>query len=156
MHEGDRSFLGVLGGEDGPAVFELLLQSLADLGVPLAVVFGMFAFLLNFIPNVGSMISVLLPVPVVFLNPEITTTTAVLAIALPGAVQFSIGNIVEPKVMGHSLALHPVTVLVALVFWGMLWGAVGVILAVPMTSSLKILFDHMEVTRPVGRLLAGG
>lgn len=125
------------------------------LGVDLALVFGLFAFLLNFIPSIGSVIATLLPLPVVMFNPELSATTAVLAIALPAAVQFTIGNAVEPTLMGSSLDLHPVSILLALVVWGALWGIVGMLLATPITAVMKILFEKLEVTAPLGALLAG-
>jgi AI-2 transport protein TqsA len=128
---------------------------LAVLGVPLAMVFGLFAFLLNFIPSIGSIISTLLPLPVVLVSPEISATTAVLAIALPGLVQFGIGNVLSPKVMGDSLELHPVTILLALMIWGALWGIVGMLLATPITAVMKMLFERMDMTRPLAGLMAG-
>jgi len=133
----------------------LVSTVLGVLGVPLAMVFGLFAFLLNFIPSVGSIISTLLPLPVVLVSPEISGLTAILAIALPGLIQIVIGNFMEPKIMGESLDLHPVTILLMLIFWGMLWGVVGMLLATPITAVLKILFEKLETTRPIAELLAG-
>jgi AI-2 transport protein TqsA len=118
-------------------------------------VFGLFAFLLNFIPSVGSLIATLLPLPVVLMNPEISPTIGVLAIVLPGLVQLAIGNVISPKVMGDSLELHPVTILLALMIWGTLWGLVGMLLATPITAVLKMLLERMELTRPLARLMAG-
>ena len=129
--------------------------TLAVLGVDLALVFGLLAFLLNFIPSVGSIIATLLPLPVVVVSPDISTTTAILAILLPGLIQIVIGNIIEPKVMGEALDLHPVVILMALIVWGMLWGVVGMLLATPMTAMLKILFERFEPTAPVAQVLAG-
>jgi len=129
--------------------------TLTVLDVDMAVAFGLFAFVLNFIPNVGSVISTLLPLPIVILNPEISTTVAVLAIAIPGAIQFAVGNLVEPKIMGTSLDLHPIVILVSLIFWSMLWGPVGMLLAAPITAVLRILFSKLEVTVPLANLLAG-
>lgn len=128
---------------------------LALLGVPLAMVFGLCAFLLNFIPSIGSVIATLLPLPVVLVSPEITPTVAVLAIVLPALVQVSIGNVISPKVMGDSLDLHPVAILLALMVWGALWGVVGMLLATPITAVMRMLFQRMELTQPVADLLAG-
>jgi len=125
------------------------------LGVELALAFGFFAFLLNFIPTIGSVISTLLPLPVVLMNPELSVSVAILAIVIPGAIHFTIGNVVEPLVIGDSLELHPVTVLLSLMVWGAIWGVVGMLLATPLTAVLKILSDQAEATRPVARLLAG-
>lgn len=129
--------------------------TLQMLGVELALAFGFFAFLLNFIPTLGSAISTVLPLPVVLMNPEISPTVAVLAILIPGSIHFLIGNVVEPLVMGDSLELHPVAVLLSLMVWGALWGVVGMLLATPITAVLKILSDQAEATRPLARLLAG-
>ena len=128
---------------------------LALLGVDLAMVFGLFAFLLNFIPSIGSIIATLLPLPVVMLSPEITPLVAVLAILIPGVIQVTIGNGIEPKVMGDALDLHPVAILLALIFWGMLWGIPGMLLATPITAVMKILLSRLEYTRPIADLLAG-
>lgn len=125
------------------------------LGVDLALVFGLCAFILNFIPSLGSIIATLLPLPVVLINPEFSLPTAFLAIALPGCVQFMIGNIIEPKIMGHTLDLHPVVILMALIFWGMIWGVVGMLLAAPLTAMMKIVFAKIDVTRPLADILAG-
>ena len=125
------------------------------LGIDLAFLFGLFAFLLNFIPNVGSVIATLLPLPVVLMAPDTTATVAVLAIALPGVIQFGVGNVVEPRLMGSSLDLHPAVILMALIFWGMLWGFVGMLLATPLTAVLKIVLERNEVTAPVAEVLAG-
>jgi AI-2 transport protein TqsA len=129
--------------------------ALSVLGIDLALVFGLFAFLLNFIPSVGSIVATLLPLPVVLVSPDISSTTAVLALAVPAVIQFVIGSVIEPKIMGGSLDLHPVVILLALILWGMLWGIVGMLLATPITAVMKILFEKMELTAPVAELLAG-
>ena len=128
---------------------------LSVLGIELAMAFGLMAFLLNFIPSIGSIVSTLLPLPVVLVSPEMSVLTMVLAIALPGAVQLVIGNVIEPKVMGDELDLHPVTILLALMIWGTLWGVVGMLLATPITAVMKILFERGERTRPIANLFAG-
>ncbi len=129
--------------------------TLALLGVDLAMAFGLFAFLLNFIPSIGSIIATLLPLPVVLLSPEVSPLVAVLAILIPGIIQVTIGNGIEPKVMGDALDLHPVTILLALIFWGMLWGIPGMLLATPITAVMKILLSRLEYTRGLADLLAG-
>jgi AI-2 transport protein TqsA len=133
----------------------LVGTTLTLLGVEFAFVFGVLAFLLNFIPNIGSAIATLMPLPVVLLNPELTTVAKVLAIAIPGVIQFAVGNFVEPKIMGQSLDLHPVAVLISLIFFGMIWGIVGMFLATPITAVVKIFFERVPFTRPAADLLAG-
>jgi AI-2 transport protein TqsA len=129
--------------------------ALTLLGVEMALMFGLFAFLLNFIPSIGSVISTLLPLPVVLVTPGMSLATGILAIAIPGAIQFAIGNVIEPKIMGRSLDLHPIVILMALIFWGMLWGIVGMLLATPMTAVVKIFLSKREFTAPLASLLSG-
>jgi AI-2 transport protein TqsA len=124
-------------------------------GVPFALAFGVLAFLLNFIPTIGSIVATLLPIPVVAFNPELSTAVKVMAIVIPGFIQFAVGNIIEPKVMGQSLDLHPVVVMLALIFFGMMWGAAGAFLAAPIVAVIKMLCEKEELTRPIAALLAG-
>lgn len=127
---------------------------LAAFGLDLALVFGVLAFLLNFIPSIGSMVATALPLPVALMQFDHFGLVA-LVIVLPGLVQFGIGNVLEPKIMGDSLDLHPVTVLLTLIFWGLLWGPVGMLLATPITAVLRLVLARFETTRPIGDLLAG-
>ncbi len=129
--------------------------TLATLGVEFAWVFGFLAFLFNFIPNIGSVIATLLPVPVALLNPELSVTVKVLVVVIPAGIQFVVGNLIQPKLMGQSLDLHPVTVLISLIFFGMIWGVIGMFLATPITAVMKILLGRMQLTVPVAALLAG-
>lgn len=129
--------------------------SLALLGVDLALVFGLFAFLLNFIPSVGSTIATLLPLPVVLVSPDLTLTTQVLAFVIPGFFQFFIGNVIETKLLGSSMHLHPVVVMMSLIVWSVIWGVVGMFLAVPLTAIIRLLAEQSVLTRPVARWLAG-
>ncbi len=130
--------------------------TLAIFGVKLAMVFGLLAFLLNFIPSIGSVVSTLLPLPVVLLmSPELSGFAKLMAIAIPGGIQFAIGNLLEPRIMGRSLDLHPVVVLLGLIFFGMIWGIIGMILATPIVAVTKIILERIEVTAPVGQVLAG-
>jgi AI-2 transport protein TqsA len=127
---------------------------LALLGLELALVFGVLTFFLNFIPSIGSIIAVLLPLPIALVQfDSVGTVTAVLV--FPAIVQLVIGNGIDPKLMGRGLDLSPVTILVALVFWGLLWGIVGMLLAAPLTGILRIVLAQFATTRPVSELLAG-
>jgi len=129
--------------------------TLGLLGIDLALVFGLLAFLLNFVPSLGSIIATLLPLPVVIVNPEVSFAVAVAAIAIPGAIQLTIGNFLEPRIMGARLDLHPVTVLLGLMVWGMLWGIVGMLLATPLMAALRLVLERFEGGRPVAELMAG-
>ncbi len=134
------------------AVFGLVLWFF---GIPLALVFGLLAFLLNFIPNIGPIIASVLPLPLILLHPDLSVVAMIVVIALTMAVQFISGNVIEPKIMGDSFQLHPIVILLTLMFWGMLWGIVGMFLATPITSALKVFLEEFEHTRPIARWLEG-
>lgn len=125
------------------------------LGVDLAFVFGLMAVLLNFIPNVGSILATLLPVPVILVDPSLSTVEVALAIILPGTIQFLIGNVLEPKLLGDSLNLSPVVILFSLSVWTALWGGIGALLAVPITATIQILCEQLEFTKPIASILRG-
>ena len=120
----------------------------------LSLMFGLLTNLLNYIPSIGSIFAVLLPIPVILLQFgfgwEIVTILCVC-----GIIQFSIGNVLEPKMMGESMDLHPVTILLMLTFWGFIWGIPGMFMSVPITAILKISMAKIEVTKPVAELFAG-
>lgn len=124
------------------------------LGLDLALVFGVMAFLLNFIPSVGSIIATILPLPLALFQFDQPWRIA-LVLLLPLAIQMVVGNGIEPKLMGESLDLHPVTILLALIFWGLVWGPVGMLLATPITAVAKIVLERFETTKPVAGLLGG-
>lgn len=128
---------------------------LHSLGVSLAFVLGLLTVLLNFIPNVGSIIATLLPLPVILVDPSISTAAALMAFILPAVIHFVIGNILEPKMLGDTLNLSPVVILFSLTVWTALWGGVGALLAVPITSIIQILCDQLDFTRPISALLKG-
>lgn len=124
-------------------------------GVPLAAVFALLAFLFNFIPNIGPILACLLPLPLILLDPEMSWWGMTLVILLSSAVQIISGNVIEPRMMGDSFDVHPIAILLALMFWSLIWGMIGMFLAVPMTAIMKILFAKFEMTRPLADLLAG-
>lgn len=125
------------------------------LDVPYAMMFGLLSFLLNFIPSIGSIVATVLPIPVVMVDPNLSTAAAILAIVVPGAIQMTMGNFVEPKIYGESLGLHPVVTLMSLVLWGTLWGVVGMFLAAPLAAIVQILLGRLEHTRPFAEAMAG-
>ena len=79
----------------------------------------------------------------------------VLIILLPTIVHVVIGNIIEPKIFGAVLGLHPITIILSLIFWGMIWGVIGVLLAAPITAIVKISFERFETTKQIARVLEG-
>jgi AI-2 transport protein TqsA len=124
------------------------------LGLQMAWLFGLLVFLLSFIPNIGSIVATLLPIPVAvtqFQDPWMVLAV----VAIPGAIHLTMGNLVAPRLMGRGLELHPVTVLLALAFWGLLWGVVGMVLAVPIVAVMRIVLSRFHTTRPLAELLAG-
>lgn len=133
----------------------LVGAALAACGVKFAVMFGFLAFLLNFIPTVGSIVATLLPLPVILLSTEMGPSAKILALAIPAAIQIYLGNAVQPRWLGNALDLHPIVVLISLIFWGMIWGLPGAFLATPMTAVLRIVLEKIPATRPIAELLAG-
>lgn len=132
----------------------LVWGCLAMIGMQFASMFGLIAFCLNFIPSIGSIIATLLPIPIAIVQFD-SALMITLAIVLPGAVQMTMGNVIEPKIMGDGLQLHPATILLALAFFGMLWGPVGMLLAAPITAIVRIVLMRFKTTEPIGRLMAG-
>ena len=127
---------------------------LLGFGVELAVLFALFVFLLNFIPSVGSIIAVMLPIPVLFLQFGFAPKFFIV-IGLLTATEFIIGNLLEPRFLGEGMDLHPATVVASLIFWSLIWGVPGAFLSVPITASLKIVLSKIKHTRPVAEVLAG-
>jgi AI-2 transport protein TqsA len=132
----------------------LVTLILLAFGLQLAVVFGILAFFLNFIPNLGSVIATLLPLPVALIQYE-SMWPIIGVVAIPGAVQLTIGNGVEPVLMGRGLELHPLVILMGLLFWGLLWGVAGMFLAAPLTAILRLVLEKFDTTRPMAELMAG-
>ena len=121
--------------------------------IDFAIFWGILTFLFNFIPAIGSVIATLPPVVIAFLQFDNLWIPLVILLLLI-LVQVTIGNVVEPKVMGERLGLSPLVVVLSLIFWGWLWGPVGMILAVPIVSGLRIICENIETLRPVSRFLA--
>lgn len=125
--------------------------SLAVLKVDFPFMWGMLAFFLNFIPNIGSFIAA---VPAILLAlVQLGPMTALLTAVVYTVINFVIGNIIEPKYMGKGLGLSSLVVFLSLVFWGWVLGPVGMFLSVPLTMTLKLLCDSRESTKPIGILL---
>jgi len=129
--------------------------TLTVLNVKFGWMFGFLAFLLNFIPSIGSVIATLLPLPVALIDPQLGMISKILVLVIPGGIQFVIGNLLQPKMMGESLDLHPVVVLLSLIFFGTIWGIIGMFLAVPITGVVKILLQRFGYTRAIADLIAG-
>ena len=121
------------------------------LGLDFAILWAVLAFLLNFVPFVGS---ILMAVPAVLLALVQTDLQTTLLVALGYlVVNTVIGSILEPKIMGKGLGISTLAVFLSLLFWGFVFGTVGVFLSVPLTMVLIIAFDASPLTRPIAILL---
>jgi predicted PurR-regulated permease PerM len=121
------------------------------IGVDYPFLWGLFAFFLNYVPNLGSIIAA---VPAVLLGLiQLGVGHAALAAAGYLVVNVGMGNIVEPKLMGRGLGLSTLVVFLSLVFWGWVLGPVGMLLSVPLTVTLKIALESNEQTRGLAILL---
>jgi AI-2 transport protein TqsA len=125
------------------------------LDIELAMVFGLMTVVLNFIPNVGSIIATVIPLPIILVSPDVSRTEAVLAVVLPGIIHFFVGNVLEPQLLGDTMDLSPVVVLLSLTVWTALWGGIGALLAVPITAVIQILCEKLDFTRPISEVLRG-
>lgn len=126
---------------------------LLGLNAPLVGMWTFLNFALNFIPNLGPVIATLLPVPLMLFSHG--GFSIMLAIALPSLVHVVLGGLLEPKLMGDHMELHPITVMLGLIFWGALWGLPGMFMSAPLTAAFKIVFESIEVTAPFARVLSG-
>ncbi|RUL82213.1 AI-2E family transporter [Tautonia sociabilis] len=121
------------------------------MGVDYAVLWGVLAFFLNFIPNIGSLIAAIPPVTLALVQNGVGVAIGATALFL--AVNFVIGYLVEPPAMGRGLGLSTLVVWVSLVFWGWVLGPVGMFLSVPLTMAMKIMLEASEETRWLAVLL---
>lgn len=123
------------------------------LGVDFCEFWAVLIFLLNYIPSIGSILGVVFPALLALVQFDTLQPFFIIAIGLT-IVQFIIGNVVEPMMMGRSLNLSAFTVIVALTFWSTVWGVAGAFLAVPITAALVILCREVEGWRWVAVLLS--
>ena len=124
------------------------------LGVDFALVFGFIAFILNYIPNIGSTLAVIFPFILTLLQFESLAVPLGVLLGL-GGTQMVMGNVIEPRIMGYSLNMSPLLILVSLFLWGWLWGIWGMVLAVPIMATIKIVFENLERMRPIAKLMEG-
>lgn len=120
----------------------------------IALMFAILTFMLNFIPNIGPVIATLLPAPVLFLQYGFAWQFwfALLTVSI---IHFIIGNVLETRWLGKGMDLNPVVVLACLIFWALVWGPLGALLAVPLTSIIKIILEKSPSTKPFADILAG-
>lgn len=126
---------------------------LAVIGVEFAVFWALLIGLLNYIPYIGSWLSVIFPT--LFALLQFGEIGPVLAVAAGLSVaQFFIGNFLDPYMMGNSLNLSPFAILICLTTWAALWGVAGAFLAVPITACITMVLAEFKGTRPVAILLS--
>ncbi len=128
------------------------LASLA-LGLPLWWVWGVIAFLFEYVPTIGSVLAVIPPVLVALADggPERALPTLLVI----GSVQVTLGNVVDPRIEGRFMDVSPFGVLLSIVFWGWLWGAAGALLAVPLTVALVVASRHVPGCHGLATIVAG-
>jgi len=128
--------------------------SMAIIGVDFAILWGSLAFMLNYIPTLGSVIAAIPPalLALVQLGPGYALAVAIVF----AAVNLAFGYLVEPYLMGRRLGLSTLVVFLSLVFWGWVWGPLGMLLSVPLTMIVKILLENTEDLRWVAVLLGAG
>ncbi|MCD6259205.1 MAG: AI-2E family transporter [Helicobacteraceae bacterium] len=128
--------------------------SLFFIGTDYAFLWAFLAFLLNFIPNIGSIIAA---VPAVLLTIiQLGSFSAILVAILYTTINVVIGSIIEPKIMGKGLGLSTLVVFLSLLFWGWLLGPIGMLLSVPLTIMAKIILDSNQSTQWIATLLGDG
>lgn len=141
-----KTLLSVLLGAVSWAVMALY-------GLEFAALWAVLTAFLNFVPYVGSVLGVLLPALMAIVQFQELAPIVTLVLML-SAVQFVIGNFLDPYVMGSSLNLSPFAILISLAVWSELWGIPGAFLAVPITAIATIVFSEFPGTRPVAVLLS--
>ena len=129
----------------------VVMFALKLVGLDYAILWGVVAFLLNYIPNIGSIIAAIPAVLMALV--QFDPSTALMVAGIYVLINVIIGNVIEPYVMGEGLGLSTLVVFLSLIFWGWLLGPVGMLLSVPLTILVKIALDAREETRWMGDLL---
>jgi AI-2 transport protein TqsA len=123
------------------------------IGIEAPLFWAFLIFVLNFIPTIGSLIATGFPAIFALLQfGEFWPLFMVVIIV--GAIQIIVGSIIEPRIMGDSFNISPLVVIIALSFWATIWGIIGMILSVPITVIMIIIFSEFPATRPVAIMLS--
>lgn len=136
----------------GAATAFLYMGWLWIFGLDLVFVWGLLAFLLNYIPTLGSLIAGVAPAVYAFVTRDFGTAALIAGGLL--AIEQVMGNYIDPRVQGRQVSLSPLVVLIVLLFWGWIWGIAGAILAVPITIALLIVSAHVRPLRPLAVMLS--
>lgn len=123
-------------------------------GVSFPIFWGLFAFSINFVQMVGSIITVVLLSLFAFVELDPTSMLLFFVLSITG-VQVLFGSILEPIFMGKSFSINIITVLVMLMLWGYIWGVPGLIMAIPITVFIKIILEQFPQTKVIASLLSG-
>ena len=123
-------------------------------GVDFASFWAVLIFLLNFIPTIGSIIATAFPSVLTLVQFDSLGPFIITASVLTG-IQFCIGSLLEPRLMGSRLNLSPIVILLSLGLWGSIWGIPGMFLCVPITVIIVIISSYFPATRPIAVLLSG-
>jgi predicted PurR-regulated permease PerM len=124
-------------------------------GLEFAALWAVLIAVMNFVPYVGSALGVVFPVLMTIVQFDDLGVVLTMLLSL-AALQFAIGNFLDPYLMGNSLNLSPFAILVSLAVWSELWGVPGAFLSVPITAILAIVFSEFPGTRPIAVLLSRG
>ncbi len=124
------------------------------IGLDFPLLWGMLAFLLNYVPTIGSIIAAVPAVLMALVQLGVGEATAT-AVAF-GAINVVFGALLEPRLMGYGVGISPLIVFTGLVFWGWIFGPVGMLLSVPLTMTLKLALEGDERTRWIAILLGSG
>ncbi len=122
--------------------------------VEFVIVSALLLFILNFIPNVGSILATLFPVIICFFEYGFSLKLFGVFLSLL-AVQALFANFLEPKLLGEQLKLSPIIILISLVFWAWIWGLTGMIVAVPITSIVSIIISEIKPLEKISNLISG-
>lgn len=123
-------------------------------GVSFPIFWGLFAFAINFVQMIGSIVSVILLSIFAFVELE-TSSNLLFFIASIAGVQVLFGTILEPIFMGKTFSINVITVIIMLMFWGFIWGVPGLIMSIPITVVLKIMLEQFPKTKVIASLMDG-
>ena len=126
------------------------------IGVDFPIVWGVLAFLLNFIPSIGSFVLVVITITmgVIQFYPNMGKIIAVAVTMI--ATQVTIGNFLDPRLQGRRLNISPLLILFSLIFWGWIWGVLGMFLSVPIMVVIQITCENIPALRPIAVLMESG
>ena len=121
------------------------------LGVDYPLLWGFLTFLFNYVPTVGSIIAAVPPALLALI--QLGLVSSLLSVAGYFVINITIGSILEPRILGHGLGLSSLVVFVSLLFWGWVFGPVGMVLSVPLTMTIKIALSNSESGKWISTLM---